>query len=134
MHTKRAQGLLLLTLTVFVALLAACRGASTSPNLDVRMTIEPSPPCVGPAEVTLFIVDKNDNPVHGAQVRIEANMNHAGMRPVFADAREDSAGTYVADLRFTMAGDWFLLVTTTLPNGDTVETKLPVPNVRSTCP
>ena len=63
-------------------------------------------------------------------------MNHAGMVPVFADARETAPGRYEATLNFTMAGDWFILVQARLPDGRTVEQAIDVPGVqgRWTCP
>jgi hypothetical protein len=64
-------------------------------------------------------------------VRVEGNMNHAGMRPSFADLHETEPGRYTGTLRFTMGGDWFLLVQATLPDGNQVEQKIDVPGVRS---
>jgi len=48
---------------------------------------------------------------------LEANMSHAGMVPVFADAREEEPGRYQSTMDLSMAGDWFILVHVTLPDG-----------------
>ena len=41
---------------------------------------------------------------------MEANMSHAGMVPVFADANEIEPGRYQAIMRLPMAGDWRIIV------------------------
>jgi hypothetical protein len=58
-------------------------------------------------------------------------MNHAGMRPVFADAKEVEPGKYEATLELTMGGDWFVLITGTLPDGRKLHRKVDVPGVKS---
>jgi len=58
-------------------------------------------------------------------------MSHAGMQPVFADAREVEAGRYQASLELTMGGDWFIIVSGTLPDGRKLEHQAPLPGVRS---
>ena len=44
-------------------------------------------------------------------------MSHAGMVPVFADARETEPGHYQSRMELSMAGDWFILVHVTLKDG-----------------
>ncbi len=63
------------------------------------------------------------------RVAIEGNMNHAGMKPSFAELTERGAGVYDGDLEFTMGGDWFILVTATLPDGSQLERKVDVKGV-----
>jgi hypothetical protein len=58
-------------------------------------------------------------------------MNHAGMEPVFVDAKETEPGKYRADLKFTMGGDWFVLVSAALADGRKVNRKIDVPGVKS---
>ena len=55
-------------------------------------------------------------PITGAQVKLEGNMSHAGMAPVFAEAKETDPGRYRCTMELSMAGDWFVLVTATLPD------------------
>ena len=58
-------------------------------------------------------------------------MSHAGMKPVFAEVREEKEGRYSADLEFTMGGDWFILVTGKLADGRAVRKKIDVKGVKS---
>ena len=44
-------------------------------------------------------------------------MSHAGMSPLFAEAKETEPGRYEAHLEFQMAGDWVILLHVTLPDG-----------------
>jgi hypothetical protein len=66
-------------------------------------------------------------------MQLEGNMSHAGMVPVFAQAVETEAGQYEADLEFTMAGDWFILVQADLPDGRSMEHKVDLPGVDVFC-
>lgn len=69
-------------------------------------------------QVTITVrVTRAAKPVTGARVRFEGNMSHAGMIPVFADAREIEPGRYRATMELTMAGDWVLSVDMTSPEG-----------------
>lgn len=111
---------------------AGCRpqGADTS-GIEMALTLEPSPPVVGDANVALNVTDAKGEPVQGAEVKIEGNMNHAGMKPSFADLNETEPGNYAGTLEFTMGGDWFILVTATTAEGERVERKIDVPGVKS---
>jgi hypothetical protein len=121
-------------LAAFILLVAACaRGGRDLPDVDVALTIEPSPPRVGLATVTVALADAGGAPITGADVELEGNMSHAGMVPVFADAREVAPGRYEADLEFTMGGDWFILVRATLPDGRSLERQVDVPAVDVMC-
>jgi len=54
------------------------------------------------------------------------------MAPIFATAGEQAQpGRYQASLTFTMAGDWFLLVTGELADGRHLARRVDVPAVRS---
>jgi hypothetical protein len=57
-------------------------------------------------------------------------MNHPGMAPVFGDLTETSPGRYDGRLKFTMAGDWTIIVRGVLANGMKMEQEVGVPNVR----
>jgi hypothetical protein len=111
---------------------SGCRKAA-SDAVDVRMdlTIDPSPPAVGDANVSLQLKDSSGTPLEGAEVRVEGDMNHAGMKPSFADLRESDPGRYTGTLKFTMGGDWFLLVQAKTPDGKTAERKIDVRGVKS---
>jgi hypothetical protein len=68
----------------------------------------------------VFLLD-GDAGVEGASVEVVGDMTHAGMEPVISDAPMVDPGLHRTDaFRFTMAGDWILTVTATLPDGATV--------------
>jgi hypothetical protein len=114
--------------------LAGCgRGGKDLPDVGVDLAIEPEPPQLGPATLTVTLTDADGQPIAGAAVELEGNMNHAGMVPVFATATEVATGQYQADLEFTMGGDWFILVRADLPDGRSMERKIDVPGVDTIC-
>lgn len=104
---------------------------SSAPEVQVGLTLEPSPPVVGEAEVSLKLSDASGSPLEGATVRLEGNMNHAGMKPSFSELREVEPGRYSGTLEFTMGGDWFILVNVQTPDGMAVERKVDVRGVKS---
>ena len=117
-----------------ILFLAGCgRGATDLPEVGVDLVIEPDPPRIGPAVVTVELRDANGQPIQGAAVKLEGNMSHAGMVPVVSDATEVAEGLYQADLEFTMGGDWFILVQADLPDGRSMERKVDVPAVDLFC-
>ena len=84
--------------------------------LDVA--ISPTPPAVGPARLIISLEDSAGAPLDGAEILVEGNMSHAGMVPVLDTAQAEGPGRYgISDFRFTMAGDWVLIVHATLPDG-----------------
>ena len=52
------------------------------------------------------------------------------MAPVIAEASERTTGIYVAPFNFSMPGDWVLLVSAALPDGERVEERIDVARVR----
>lgn len=123
----------LLLLLGTTALLASCGReggrASEAPEITAAWSVTPAPPRVGPARVSLALTE-GGQPVRGAEVRLEGNMSHPGMQPVFGDARETAPGRYEAPLELTMAGDWFLLAQITLRDGRSLSRTSPLPGVR----
>ncbi len=117
---------------VLVLALTGCRGRSTEQSdIAVTLAVTPQPPRVGPATVVITLIDRDEKPVTGATVKLEGNMSHAGMVPLFADMQEVAPGRYEAVLEFTMGGDWFILVRATLPDGREWEHRVDVPGVES---
>lgn len=113
------------------AALVGCRGgAEAPPGVSVAHEIAPQPPGVGPATVTLRVTDAAGRAVTGTRVKVEGNMSHAGMAPVFAEAGEVAPGRYQAHLEFTMGGDWLLLIDLTLPDGRRLQRQVEVKGVR----
>ena len=112
----------------------ACKLTEPTPDFRFEHEISPSPPGVGrPTNVSLRLTDfLASKPVRGARIRLEANMTHAGMTPVFAEATEtEEPGSYRATLEFTMAGDWVVLFHAALPDGRKIERQWDVKGVRA---
>lgn len=129
-----ASGYLLRLLSVSVAILVLCGCTSGNQNdlaTDVTLTLNPSPPVVGTSSVSLILSRPDGSPVKGATVRLEGNMNHAGMKPSFADLAEGEPGQYAGTLEFTMGGDWFVIVTATTADGRRIEQKIDVRGVKT---
>lgn len=113
-----------LKLSLMVALCAcfvfvqACRPQqSKSTDLTFAYEISPQPPRVGTVMVTLDIKDASGAPVSAARLNLEGNMSHAGMVPVFSEAREIATGRYQSVIELSMAGDWNVTVHVTLSDG-----------------
>jgi hypothetical protein len=119
----------------FLAAVGGCQRSASPQNqaddVKVDFAFQHSPPAVGPAAATVRLTDKDGKPIEGAAVKLEGNMNHAGMKPVFADAKETRPGQYEASLELTMGGDWFILINATLADGRKLSRKVDVPGVRS---
>jgi hypothetical protein len=110
----------------------ACRPqGETAADVATGWSVEPRPPIVGPATLSLALIDRpTGKPVSGARVQVEANMSHPGMAPAFSEAREVAPGRYEAPLELTMAGDWILLVEATLRDGRTLQRQVRLAGVR----
>jgi hypothetical protein len=133
LHTKRSSFILFVALLGVLLLVAGCRraGQNDLADIGVNVTVNPNPPEVGQAMVTLTLSEASGQPIIGAKVELEGNMTHAGMAPTLAQPDEVSPGHYEAPLEFTMAGDWFILVRATLPDGRKLERQVNVPGVKS---
>jgi hypothetical protein len=130
MHINRLAGFLLVSV-LLPAAGCAREESSGAEDVKVELALQPDPPKVGPATATIKLSDKDGRPIKGATLKLEGNMNHAGMKPVFADANEVDTGKYEGTLDFNMAGDWFVLVTGTLPDGRKLKRKIDVAGVGS---
>ncbi|HYL99511.1 MAG TPA: FixH family protein [Blastocatellia bacterium] len=119
------------------ALLFACvwtschRRTEAQAAVTVEHEITPQPARVGTATITLKVADGAQKEVKGAHITVEGDMSHAGMAPVFAEAKETSPGQYQAPMNFSMGGDWVVLLHITLPGGQKVEQQFDVNAVRS---
>lgn len=117
------MGLCLLFLFV-----AGCR---SQPSVDIRIAPEvaPQPARVGQTTITLRVTDSSGALVKGARIKLEGDMSHSGMVPVFADAAELEPGRYRANIELSMAGDWIVLVHLTLRDGAKVERQFEIKGV-----
>jgi len=96
----------------------------------VEFQIKPKPVRVGPVVISFALTDAGNHPVIGAQIAVEADMSHAGMSPILAQANEVQAARYESHLSLGMAGDWVILLHGTLPNGEKLERQFDVRDVR----
>jgi nitrogen fixation protein FixH len=110
----------LLLLAAVILLSAACR-QSRSPDQPAELRIElVAPlfaPAVGPDALRVQLLDRAGEPVDNAQLRARADMTHAGMAPIFAEAQSTADGLYRLPLEWTMNGDWIVTVDAELPDG-----------------
>jgi hypothetical protein len=123
-------GLAVSTLAATLIVTGCRKPAAPLADVTLAHRIVPDSPKVGPAQITLTLRDAAGQPISGAAIRLEGNMSHPGMVPVFAEAWEEGVGSYRADLEFTMAGDWFLLVEAALPDGRKLERQVDVLGVK----
>lgn len=118
-----------LTLLILVLLISACSRDSAQPSpppddtgVQIELVWQPDPPAIGAAELRITITDADNAPIVGAVVDVRGDMSHAGMAPVIReDVQTDANGIAQIPFEWTMGGDWFVIVTATLPDGTSVE-------------
>ena len=91
----------------------------------------PQPARAGTETITFRLTDASHQPIAGARVQVEGDMNHPGMAPVFSDAVEVLPGSYKAALDLSMGGDWVVLFHITLSDGRKVERQMDIQGVES---
>lgn len=132
-HARRlARAAITLVAALVVLVAAGCsRPEESSTDFTIEMHVTPSPPVEGVVQIELLLKDADGAMVTATSVKLEGNMNHAGMKPSFADAKQVSPGKYAADLELTMGGDWYVLVDAVLVDGTKVQRKLDLPGVQA---
>jgi hypothetical protein len=123
--------ILVLVAALMISGCTSGRVADDSADVKVDLALRPEPPKVGTVTATVKLMDKDGKLLEGAAVKLEGNMNHAGMTPVFGEAMETEPGLYTADLGLTMGGDWFVLIDARLADGRKLKRKVDVPGVKS---
>jgi hypothetical protein len=125
-------------LWVFVLLMLAniqtvgCAKATGIPaDIDFRYESDPSHPRVGPNNFTVTLTNKTGERLAGAHVSLEGDMSHAGMSPVFGDARETERGRYQGTLDLDMPGDWTILFHIKLANGVAFDRQVDIRNIQA---
>ncbi|MEZ6015989.1 MAG: FixH family protein [Planctomycetota bacterium] len=126
MHRLQRSIAALLALATCLPACAPTRDLAT--DVEAKVTFEPAP-CVGEVQCTVALVGLDAQPLRATTVQLEGNMNHAGMVPTFATLQERAPGEYAGPLRFTMGGDWFVVVSGSLEDGRAFETTVAVPGV-----
>jgi hypothetical protein len=119
------------SLILLVGLLGGCGRSNsaaqeTQDDYQVTFATEPAQPLVGAGSVLVTVEDKSGQPIAGASVSIEANMNHAGMIPVSGVATESESGLYRVPLKWTMGGAWYVDVRITTSDGQIIRRRFPV--------
>lgn len=127
---KERRGLLLCACAATLFMGTCSRPLDSSPTIVIEHELSPEPARIGSALVTLRLADPAAKPITGAHIALEADMSHAGMAPVFEEAKEVDLGRYQAHLTFEMAGDWVILLHVTLPGGQKLERQIDVRGVR----
>lgn len=126
-----AKGLQILPFFIVMVFAAGCTKSASPKSLAVTETsITPQPPYAGPITVN-FKLANDSKPLPGAHIALEGDMTHAGMAPVFGEAKEISPGQYQGQLTLSMGGDWVVLLHITLPNGQKVEKQISVNGVQN---
>jgi hypothetical protein len=109
----------------------ARNGGDVAADLTFEWTMMPNPPTVGADTVgEITMRDRAGRPVGGALLQIECHMSHPGMAPVIAQATERGAGIYHVPLRFSMLGEWVVVVKGTLPDGRRFDRRIETATVR----
>ena len=77
----------------------------------------------------MSVTDASGGPVADARIKLEGNMSHPGMVPVFSDARETGPGRYLSAMELSMAGDWYVIAHVTLPDGRKLDRQFEIKGV-----
>ena len=126
------RGLYILPI-IFAGMMFAvvCSKSTSQRSITVSdAQITPQPPQAGLITVNFKLADET-KPLAGAHISLEGDMTHAGMAPVFGDAKEVSPGQYQGQLTLSMGGDWVVLLHITTPDGKSVEKQIAVNGVQS---
>ena len=114
--------LILLVVLLSLALVGCgriSRAEDRTADVSIVLAVDPNPPGVGPAHLTLFVTGADGTPIDGARLSIKGDMTHAGMQPVLAETKGGKEGRYETPFEWTMGGDWIVTVTAALPDGRT---------------
>jgi hypothetical protein len=103
-------------LAAAAAALAAC-DRTASDGVRVGWNIDEGTVSSTSTRVRVSLHNGRSLPISGAVLTLEGHMAHPGMAPLTSPAPETSAGLYEGGLRFSMGGDWTLVVSGTLPDG-----------------
>ena len=83
----------------------------------MTMVAQPSEPGVGDGILVVTLRDPAGNPVTGAELQVEGNMSHAGMKPSSGKVTGEEDGQYTVAIQWTMGGDWYVDIKATLAEG-----------------
>ena len=83
----------------------------------MRVLTSPTPPRVGPGELTLELLDPAGLGVDHALLHVRGDMLHPGMAPVDGIVGQATSGLYPVAFEWSMAGDWVLTIEGQLQDG-----------------
>lgn len=134
-HSMRRLACLMALLLAVGVLTACAAGAPADTAVDAPVTAANGADTLSMAllppeeqhggSLAVRVVDGDGAPVTDASVRLEGDMNHAGMIPVISEPVEHEAdGIYRVPFEFTMLGDWIISVFVTTADGVEHETQI----------
>jgi hypothetical protein len=105
---------------------------TASPDtVKMEWHVSPTSPQVGTEmSVQLVLINAAHAPLSGASLQLEGHMAHPGMAPVIAQATDAGRGLYRAKIALPMEGDWLLLATGSLPDGQRLNRRIGAVKVR----
>lgn len=115
---------LVMLLLVSLGLVACVQPSATPPTsvtIDIVARVEPEPPAVGESTLIVTLKDASGAPIDGARLRVQGNMDHAGMTAINREINQSTNGEYHIPFEWSMGGGWIVEVTAQLP-GETGET------------
>jgi hypothetical protein len=101
-------------------------------NIAFTYESDPKSPRAGLNTFTVTLTRGSGQPLAGAHVSLEADMSHAGMAPVFAEAGELAPGRYQGTIDLNMRGDWVVLFHIKLTSGETFDRQVELRNLQAT--
>jgi hypothetical protein len=111
----KAYFVLLAGIVMIGAVWLAGQGVAT-PAIKIQLRSDPFPLLVGPTDLLVSLTGPDDVPIAGAVVQVSARMNHPGMIALTSDAVEAVNEAYRVPVIWSMAGQWILDISATLPD------------------
>ncbi len=113
-------GLRVVIILALILIAAGCRQQQLSSS-DVKLDVSASDLRVGETTLLVHVHDKDGNSIEKpGSITVRADMNHAGMLPVFAEAENSLNGVFTLPFEWTMAGGWIVEASLTLESGEIV--------------
>ena len=85
-------------------------------DIHIHYMSDNSPAIAGDADVIVMVMSKDGQPIDDATIALTANMSGHGMMPVTGTSSEGTDGHYTIAVYWTMAGEWDVDFTVTLPD------------------
>jgi hypothetical protein len=120
-----------LVMLVNIQEIGCAKSTGIPADVDFRYESDPKHPRVGPNIFNITLTSKTGERLAGAHVSLEGDMSHAGMSPVFGDAREIQRGLYQGTLDLNMRGDWTVLFHIKLANGVAFDRQVDIRNIQA---